>query len=108
MIEMLIVLLLVLQAADAVLTRWIIKAGGYEMNPLLVRLDDWLRAALGTRARWAWLAVAKGGAIALILVAWAAGAWHEPAGAALLGAVSALYVVAVRRNWREWREMIQD
>ena len=105
MIDSLVLLLVLLQLADAVLTRLIIKSGGREMNPLLVRLDQWLREEFETGARWAWLAVAKGVAIAAILGAYVLGAWHTPEGGVLLGALMIYYAMVVRHNWREYREV---
>lgn len=103
MIDFLVLFLVLLQLADATLTMLVIKAGGFEMNPALIWLDRFLRSEFDTGARWAWLAVAKGGAITLILLAWFVGLWDLPAGAAILGSLTVLYVLAVYHNWREFR-----
>lgn len=49
--------LILLQVADAGTTYYVIKRGGYEANPILNRLNNWLRGY--TNAKWAWLFLSK-------------------------------------------------
>ena len=55
LLSSLLILNILLQIADAALTRKVIKRGGHETNPLLI----WLAVKLMdiTKARWAWLSI---------------------------------------------------
>jgi hypothetical protein len=88
MFEFLFALLVALQLADAWTTYKIIKDGGYEENKLLVKLNEALRTQ--TNAKWAWLAVAKVGCIAL--------SWWAAMSTTVGWAVILLYVYIVARN----------
>lgn len=57
--------LILLQIADAVTTYKAIKAGGYEANPVMNKLNEFLRQY--TNAKWAWLLIAKALAAICIL-----------------------------------------
>ena len=66
--DILLVTLLALQVADAYTTILIIRRGGVETNPLLLKLS--LRLQSITGARWAWLAGKTVLACAIIIPLW--------------------------------------
>lgn len=86
-----------LQLADALTTRAIIKRGGFELNPLLRWLARITREFSG--ARWAWLVIGKGAAMAAFFVLVQLGAVHAQALAVLL------YLVVVVHNWKTLKGM---
>lgn len=54
---MILSILIALQLLDGLTTWLVLKRGGYEANPVLVKLSEFLRRFTG--AKWAWLVVAK-------------------------------------------------
>jgi hypothetical protein len=89
--------LIALQVADLLTTYYIIKNGGREVNPLLVKLAELTKTF--TNARWAWLVIAKVfGAAGSIYVALT---W--PDGAIGLIVIYSLVVVSnlneIRKKW---------
>ena len=88
--------LIILQIFDAYTTYRIIKAGGKELNKVLVKLAELLKPI--TNAKWAWLAVAK-------LIAIAAGFLIYQAGAVeVMAIMCAFYVYVCFNNFREMQK----
>lgn len=67
----LLFVLLLIQALDAYTTRWGIKRGAYEDNPVPAGLQRFLAGF--TNARWAWLAIAKAVGVGASILAYNAG-----------------------------------
>lgn len=101
--DYLMAFLVLLLLTDAVLTMVIIKRGiGYEANPLLKKLDVWLRS-LGWGARWGWLVASKGLVLGLLWLFDALGYTRLPEGGVLLGLLTAWYLLIVVSNFRVLR-----
>jgi Domain of unknown function (DUF5658) len=71
MIEILVIINITLQIADAYITILVIRQGGRELNPVLVWLADRLKSV--TNERWAWLVVKFVAASSAIVVLYAMG-----------------------------------
>lgn len=88
-------ILAALQAADAVTTYKVIKAGGYETNKALNWLNTFLRRF--TNAKWAWLVVAKAAGLA---GSWLVATTPGEVGRIAAIGLAALYVWIVSGNIR--------
>lgn len=97
--QVLVALVVLLQGGDWLTTYRVLKLGGREANPVMLRLAAWLSAR--GYAGHAWLNVAKGAALIAVLSILAHP--ETPGLVWLLRALAALYALIVINNLVVWR-----
>lgn len=97
------VLIVLMQFYDFWSTYFVLTHGGREMNPVLLRLQEFL-LRLGFGWKWLWLMIAKTWAILVLGVGWYFNVWAGD-GVYVLGALAAFYSYVMLGNYRAVKEV---